>query len=267
MHVLTLSPGKAVEAACRTLLNHGHETSPRGQRTLEVLNATLEVAEPWRIPFRLEARGLNQRIGMAEAAQLIGQVSDPELMTGISAVFQRYQDGGRFHGAYGPRIAGGLHRVVTLLEQDPDSRQAVLSVYYQHQDLGSGARDIPCTLTLQFLLRGGELRLRTSMRSNDAWLGLPYDLVQFCALQGAVAAALDVPMGPYTHTVGSLHLYEQHWDGARDLSSPDAGSVPYEPLFAPLPMSAISRFCRDAIKGQAVPATRFEAHLVDWLKR
>lgn len=260
MHVLTSSPSKAVEAASRLLLNHGTETSPRGQKTLECLNVTIEIRQPWLLPLDLDGRNLNQAIGAAEAAQLIGQVTLPERMIDITHVFTSFTDGGIFHGAYGPRIAGGLSQIHDLLHRDPDSRQAVLSVYQQHRDLNTGARDIPCTLTLQFFVRDSKLLLRTSMRSNDAWLGLPYDLTQFCALQGAMAAALDLPMGTYTHTVGSLHLYEQHWERARHITAQDEVTE-YTPLFTNDFISGISRFCRNALIGTSDPFTPFEKFL------
>ena len=45
------------------------------------------------------------------------------------------------------------------------------------------SKDIPCTLSLQFFLReaSDQLWLHTiaTMRSNDAWLGVPYDTFNF----------------------------------------------------------------------------------------
>lgn len=262
MHVLVLTPAKAVETALNVLLQHGDVTSPRGMKTREVLNVTLEVSQPWQLPLRLDNRGLNQAIGAAEAAQLIGQISVPEKMTMISRAFAEFMDDGLFHGAYGPRISGGPAKIVRLLKDDPDSRQAVLTIHDQHRDLCSGARDIPCTLTLQYFVRHGQLYARTSMRSNDAWLGLPYDLTQFCSLQGAIAAALDLPMGRYTHTVGSLHLYEQHWEKARTVKSLDNDLTPYQPLFS-CGIDESSRFCRAAMYGaMLIPDTAFEGFLL-----
>jgi thymidylate synthase len=49
----------------------------------------------------------------------------------------------------------------------------------------------------------------TSMRSNDAWLGLPHDVFAFTMIQELVARSLGVELGEYRHSVGSLHLYER----------------------------------------------------------
>lgn len=48
----------------------------------------------------------------------------------------------------------------------------------------------------------------TSMRSNDAFLGLPHDVFAFTMLQEIIARTLGFELGEYKHAVGSLHLYE-----------------------------------------------------------
>jgi thymidylate synthase len=49
----------------------------------------------------------------------------------------------------------------------------------------------------------------TTIRSNDAYLGLPHDIFCFTMLQEVVARTLGVELGSYRHFVGSLHLYDQ----------------------------------------------------------
>lgn len=53
------------------------------------------------------------------------------------------------------------------------------------------------------------------MRSNDAFLGLPHDVFAFTMIQEILARKLDVEVGEYTHMVGSLHLYEEDEEDAR----------------------------------------------------
>jgi hypothetical protein len=47
------------------------------------------------------------------------------------------------------------------------------------------------------------------MRSNDIWLGTPYDVTMFTQLQLSMARALKMFVGTYRHHVGSLHIYER----------------------------------------------------------
>ena len=55
------------------------------------------------------------------------------------------------------------------------------------------------------------------MRSNDVWLGAAYDFFQFTRVQIAMASVLGIEPGRYAHHVGSLHIYEQHYESADKL--------------------------------------------------
>jgi hypothetical protein len=78
------------------------------------------------------------------------------------------------------------------------------------------SKDIPCTLDWQFLVRDNRLHMGVAMRSNDAWLGFPYDVFAFTCFQRVVAAHLGVDVGLYHHhVIGSMHLYARDEEGAR----------------------------------------------------
>lgn len=80
--------------------------------------------------------------------------------------------------------------------------------------IGTGVIVHNCTLNLQFFVREGKVELHVNMRSNDIWLGFPYDVFNFTSLQRYVASALQLPAGEYVHHVGSMHLYERHYADA-----------------------------------------------------
>jgi thymidylate synthase len=48
------------------------------------------------------------------------------------------------------------------------------------------------------------------MRSNDVYLGLPYDIAMFSVFQQMMAYELDIEVGRYYHSVGSLHFYNRN---------------------------------------------------------
>src|SRR5262245_3758147 len=156
--------------------------------------------------------------------QCIAGVSDLEQLRGVSAGrFGNYSDDGtRLHGAYGPRTAAGLARVVETLSIDHDSRQAVVPVWNGREDLHS--KDVPCTLSWSFRLRANRLNMTTVMRSNDVWRGLAYDIPAMVRLQSAVAWALGARMGTYVHHAQSLHLYEADATSIGDLGRPTASA-------------------------------------------
>lgn len=68
-------------------------------------------------------------------------------------------------------------------------------------------RDEIRTIALVFELRDGKLNCTGIMRSNDIWLGTPYDVVFFTELQKHIANELGVGYGKYTHFAVSLHAY------------------------------------------------------------
>lgn len=96
-----------------------------------------------------------------------------------------------------------------LLKSDPDSRQAVIHIKEARDLINNPTKDLNCTIALQFLIRDGKLDLITTMRSNDLWLGLPYDVFNFTCMQIQMAMELNVKIGRYYHNAGSLHVYER----------------------------------------------------------
>lgn len=186
----------------------GDSTSPRGIPTKESLFDTIVVHNPLTFPISGSLRNFRNVIGIIEGLSLVGQLSLPELLTSRVKKFNDFTDGGILHGAYSSRAYGALDDLVSLLARDPSSRQAVLTLYDSHRDLNVSKRDVPCTIAIQFLVRDARLHMRVMMRSNDVWLGMPYDFMQFAILQAAIAQALGYELGDYVHQTGSLHIYE-----------------------------------------------------------
>ena len=90
----------------------GELVAPRDQPTREVLGATIVVEDPTNVLPIGVTRNAHLPIAAAEALQLIGGVSHPELMCRIASKFPNFMDGGVFHGAYGPRVRPQLASVV-----------------------------------------------------------------------------------------------------------------------------------------------------------
>ena len=77
-----------------------------------------------------------------------------------------------------------LDKVVAQLKNNPDTRQAAISIYdgkeiskykYRH--------DTPCTYAVQFTVIKGKLNMCVVMRSNDLWYGFCNDQYCFSMLQ------------------------------------------------------------------------------------
>lgn len=202
---------------------HGQVSSPRNRTTREIVGLKIIVERPEFCGVSRTGRGGNQAIGVLEATQLIAGEATPQLMAKItSGKFEEFMDGEVLHGSYGPRIRPQMETLFRRLTSDADSRQGVITIWdplYDSQE----RRDIPCTVALQFLLRNDALTLCVTMRSNDGWLGFPYDIFQFSQLQLTVAHCLGVAPGQLHHSVGSFHLYEQDWEKVDKVMSVTGG--------------------------------------------
>ena len=102
-----------------------------------------------------------------------------------------------------------LDVVKELLRREPNTRQAIIHIKEPRNIIDNPTKDLNCTMTLQFILRNNKLDMITTMRSNDVWLGLPYDVFNFTCIQIQMAMELSVDIGVYYHNVGSLHLYKK----------------------------------------------------------
>lgn len=203
------------------LARNGEKASPRAMATREVLDVHLRLTQPRaRLLIAPPARILNPAFTAAETVWVLSGTDAPWIFD-YNARLKQYADDGVLRGAYGPRMRnwGGevdqLRRVVEILKADPDSRRAVIQLYDPARD-AAGHQDVPCTLGFRFHLRAGRLHLATTMRSQDVWIGMPYDLFLFTTLHELVAGWLDAELGDYHHHVDSLHIYE------RDVGKSDA---------------------------------------------
>lgn len=196
-----------------TVRRHGRRRNSRNGVVLEVPNLTVALESPVdALPLGV-GRNLNPKIAAAEALQLLGGFSEPEWLVKIAPAFANYREpSGEFWGAYGYRIGHQLDHIITKLRCDPDTRQAVITLWDKDRDNVNGKSDYPCTIALGFAIIGSELSMNVTMRSNDVWLGLPYDLFQFAQLQLTLCNLNGWKPGPYTHTAWSMHIYYRDVD-------------------------------------------------------
>lgn len=184
----------------------------------EICEAVLCVEDPTRNIVSSPIRNMPMRYAVGELAWYL---SGSNRVSDISRFAKKWaaisDDGETNNSAYGWRIFNkfGFNQWETVkeaLQEDPNSRQAVIHI----KDADNRpTKDLPCTVYLQFLIRDGKLNLSVHMRSNDIWMGVPYDMFSFCFLQMKMAMELGVDIGTYTHYAGSLHLYERDYEAAK----------------------------------------------------
>lgn len=192
-----------------------YTVSPRGMEVQELLPGCYEVPMPAYLD--LTSRKVNVPFMFAEAAWILSGSNRLEDITPYMAGYAKFSDDGvLMRGAYGPKVTDQLGYVVDAIVADNDTRQAVINIWRERP---GPSKDIPCTVSMQFLLREGALNVVTTMRSEDIVLGLTYDVFTFSMIARAVqlllkARGLDCRLGKLFVNAGSLHIYERHYEQA-----------------------------------------------------
>ena len=201
------------------ILNSGVAgTSSRGSY-LEHMGTLLELQDPRARLSRSETKGKP----FSAIGELLWYLSGRNDLDFIKRYIPSYQDDaekdGTIHGAYGPRLLNfnginQIQNVILTLKKKPSSRRAVIQLF-DANDIDKRYKEIPCTNTLQFLLRDNNLSCFVSMRSNDAFKGLPHDVFCFSLIQEIIAREIDSEIGTYKHFAGSFHIYENDINAAK----------------------------------------------------
>ena len=112
-----------------------------------------------------------------------------------------------------------IGELVKSLKQDPSNRQGVVLAWNPGGDgLGSKQKlNVPCPFGFTVNIIGGKLNLHNLVRSNDMILGFPHDVAGFALLQRILAGHLGVKVGRYTHSISHAHIYDIHYQAAREL--------------------------------------------------
>lgn len=206
-----------MKTLARTVLNNGTSTAPRGSGTLEILGSSFVLANPRAREITLPARKFSLPLAIGELAWHIRGDDDVDTLAYYTGAWRKFSDdGARVAGScYGRKLMAvdrsgfsAWQRLVKLLNHDPSSRRATFSFIDNEEDL-EGSKDVSCVSSIQFLIRDGKLNLFTFMRSNDLFLGIPYDVFLFSYILELMSFDLGIEMGRYHHHATSLHIYDK----------------------------------------------------------
>lgn len=194
-------------------LQNIQQPSRDGNVVGEIINAVTVITDPRQGFVKSKERNLSIKYAVGELLWYLSGSNKLEDISPYSSAWKNLSDDGNtVNSAYGHRIFNKFgfnqwEHVTKLLQKDPLSRQAIIHI---KEPNNAPTKDLPCTICIQYLIRDNKLHSTVYMRSNDIWLGFPYDVFTFTSLQVLMAMELGVPVGEYTHIAGSLHLYERN---------------------------------------------------------
>lgn len=194
------------------ILTKGKQHTCRGHKTLELLNVstTIDMTAPLILN---KDRALGYRFCCAEAAWVMSGDNRVSTIKPYAKMIENFSDDGQYYfGAYGPKLVDQLPYIIKCFKKDIYTRQAVIQIWRERPYI---TKDVPCTLSIQFIYRDGYLHCIDNMRSSDAWLGIPYDWFTFSMISAGVAALLrnevkdlnSIKLGKLFFNAGSQHLY------------------------------------------------------------
>ncbi len=172
--------------------------------------------------FPIPSRALNPAFALVEACWVVCGRNDLSTLQDILPHYGIFSDDEHtLNGAYGHRMKtffgiDQINAVIDTLRRDPYSRRQVISLYAP-SDLTKASKDIPCNT--QMIVRIAEDRLEITVinRSNDLWLGVPYNWFVFSVIQELIARELNIKPGIQRHFSTGMHLYCKDADSARNL--------------------------------------------------
>lgn len=176
---------------------------------------------------------MNPAFALVEVFWIVSGRRDAALPLHWNPALSRFSgNASAYHGAYGYRLRehfglDQLDRIFRVLGNRPDSRQAVLQIWDSTIDLpdemGEPANpDVPCNILALPKVRDGKLEWMQILRSNDLFLGVPHNFVQFTCLQEMLAGWLGIVPGAYEHYSDSLHLYTRDLGAVEERGTPIA---------------------------------------------
>lgn len=202
------------------ILEHGQVNNASKGKNIEILGCELRLSNPIARVSRTESRGLI----FSCLGELFWYLSGSNEGSHIEKYIPKYgtfiEADGLVHGGYGKRLFNmhekynQIERVIEQLKNATTTRRAVIQLF-DSSDLSKDYKDIPCTLNLQFVVRNRKLHMFTTMRSNDAYIGLPHDIFVFTMLQEMISRELQCELGIYHHYVTSLHIYNANINSAK----------------------------------------------------
>lgn len=199
----------------KKVFSEGMVASPRGMAVHELVAYKSVVSMENPIIYN-PIRKLGYKFMAAEAAWILGGQSDVASIMDYSRSIREFSDNGEtFFGAYGPKIVDQLPYILNTLSNDINSRQAVLTIWRENP---RPSKDIPCTVSLQWLIRNNQIDCVANMRSSDLWLGHPYDIFNFSAASFLILLYLrekypSLVLGDLHLICGSKHIYEKNIEG------------------------------------------------------
>lgn len=206
--------------------NPDYETKELQNYSYCLLNARSQdipgVTQPW-ADAEFKERVTDPWERYPDGEPLIESISSPNFINPGEAwklreeVWSEYMHDGKLAYTYNELLWNNdqLTKIMNRLKEDPDSRQLWISLWNPDKDpdfLGGVSR-VPCSLGYGLQVRDGKLNLHYVMRSCDFVTHFRNDVYLAIKFLEWVAEKTGYPVGDFTHTMFSCHVYNKDIQG------------------------------------------------------
>lgn len=240
------------DQALRDLLDSGEPKSTRNGDVLEIFGYQFKIDISKYFPL-VTGRSINPRAVWAELLWMMSgstNIHDLEAMgtkiwspwidndfterkgyeagsIGPGYGFQFRHFGGHFpltsedYSIQDPEVMGfdQVDYIINELKTNPTSRRILINLW-NPRTMTTGQVRLPCChYSFQLNVANNKLSGMLTMRSNDFFIGCPYNIGFYSAFVYMLAQQCNLVPDTYVHSVGNLHLYKDHIKGAEEYLS------------------------------------------------
>lgn len=117
-----------------------------------------------------------------------------------------------------------VNNVINEIKNNPNSRRLLVSAW-NPVDLNDCVLP-PCHYSYQFSVDGNKLSLMYQMRSNDLFLGCPFNIASYALLLHIVAKITDKIPHELIASLGDCHIYKNHIEQVKEQLSRTPHKLP-----------------------------------------
>lgn len=122
------------------------------------------------------------------------------------------------------RVIDQLQEVQSEIKKNPYSRRLLVSAW-NVGELDKMALP-PCHVLFQFYVSQGLLSCQLTMRSADAFLGVPFNMVSYALLTHMMAQQCNLGVGEFIWSGGDCHIYANHFDQVKEQLTREPRALP-----------------------------------------
>lgn len=206
-----------------SLIRNGTEIVKEGRGIKELNPCLIKINNPKEGILVVKGRAYSPAFVIAETIWNLTADSD-DWLCNYNPIYRQYFTDGKLKAGYGNRIfnwgnkTNQFELVAQRLTNEPQTEHASIIIFNPTYDLVK-PKFVPCITKIKFRIRNNKLHMTSFMRSQDVWLGFPYDINLLLTLFQLMAIRLNIEMGDYFHYCDVLRLYEVNYNQAAKIEN------------------------------------------------